>query len=30
MHVRGVKRISVHDEVTVASERPGHGIGEIN
>jgi hypothetical protein len=29
LHVRGVKRISVHDEVMVASERPGHGVGEI-
>ncbi len=27
--MRGVKRISVHDEVTVAPERPGDGIGEI-
>src|SRR5260370_538060 len=29
LHVRGVKRIWVHDEVTVAWERPRHGIGEI-
>jgi hypothetical protein len=29
LHMRGVKRISVHDEVTVASEGPGHGIAEI-
>jgi len=29
LQVRGVERISIHDEVTVAAERPGHGIGEI-